>query len=253
MRHFFTILGHEIRALLVNPSTYIAAVLFLGVMGFVFSEVLDVYSKIPQETAPAVVFFRFFPIPALFIVPLLTMRCLAEERRLGTIETLLTTPVTSTEVVLGKYGAAYLLYVGLWACTGGFFYILYRFAGDARLIDPGPMLGGYCFIAVSSLLFVAIGVFSSSLSRNQAVAGITSFTLLFGLIVGLHYAIQLPIVQADLPHPVLSVLGSAAILDHFSDFSRGIVDTHEVLFYLSSTALTLIFSILSVEAKLLHS
>ena len=96
MRHFFTILGHEIRALLVNPSTYIAAVLFLGVMGFVFSEVLDVYSKIPQETAPAVVFFRFFPIPALFIVPLLTMRCLAEERRLGTIETLLTTPVTST-------------------------------------------------------------------------------------------------------------------------------------------------------------
>jgi ABC-2 type transport system permease protein len=124
MKHFFTILSHEIRMLLVNPSTYIAGVLFLGLMGFVFTGILENYSKAPQEIPPAAVFFSLFFIPVFFMVPLLTMKCLAEERRLGTIETLLTTPVTTTEVVLGKYAAAYLLYMTFWASTGGFFYIL---------------------------------------------------------------------------------------------------------------------------------
>ena len=92
MRHFFTLLSHEIRVLLFSPSTYIAAVLFLLVMGFIFTGILDAYSKTPQETPPAVVFFQLFWLPVFFMVPLLTMKCFAEERRLGTIETLLTTP-----------------------------------------------------------------------------------------------------------------------------------------------------------------
>ena len=88
MRHYFTILSHEIRSLLFSPSTYIAAVFFLGVMGFVFASILDVYSKTPQETPPAVVFFQFFWFPVLFMVPLLTMKTIADERRQGTLETL---------------------------------------------------------------------------------------------------------------------------------------------------------------------
>ena len=68
------------------------------------------------------------------------------------------TPVTTTEVVLGKYAAAYLLYVTLWGSTGGFFYVLKRFSGDARFVDPGPLIGGYVFVAVSGLLFVAVGL-----------------------------------------------------------------------------------------------
>ena len=138
MKHFLTILSHEIRMLLVSPSTYIAAVIFLALMGFVFTDILDTYSQAPQDSSPADVFFKQFWLPVLFMVPLLTMKCLAEERRLGTIETLLTTPVTTTEVVLGKYGAAYALYAALWGSTGGFFCILRKFAGDARLLDLGP-------------------------------------------------------------------------------------------------------------------
>ena len=184
MKHYFTILSHEVRMLLVNPSTYIAGVLFLGLMGFVFTGILENYSKAPQDVSPASVFFSLFFIPVFFMVPLLTMKCLAEERRLGTIETLLTTPVTTTEVVLGKYSAAYLLYMTFWGSTGGFFYILKRFAGDQRLLELGPIVGGYLFIAVSGLLFIAIGVFASSLSKNQAVAGIMSFSMLFALVVG---------------------------------------------------------------------
>ena len=253
MKHFLTILSHEIRMLLVNPSTYIAAVLFLAIMGFVFTGILDTYSQAPQEASPAIEFFHYFWLPVLFMVPLLTMKCLAEERRLGTIETLFTTPVTTTEVVLGKYGAAYSLYLGLWAATGGFFYILKRFAGGAHLLDTGPLIGGYLFIAVSGLLFVALGVLASALARNQAVAGILAFTLLFGLIFGGSYLVAAPWLQLAALHPMQAAVNYGHVLGHYEDFTRGVVDLRQLLFYLSGTVLALIFSILSVEAKLLHS
>ncbi|HWA09976.1 MAG TPA: ABC transporter permease [Opitutaceae bacterium] len=253
MRHFPTILGHEIRMLLVSPSTYIAAAFFLGVMGTIFTGILENYSKAAQEQSPALVFFQLFWIPVLFMVPLLTMKSLAEERRLGTIETLLTTSVSTTEVVLGKYGATYFLYLLLWGSTGGFFFILHRFASDARFLDPGPLIGGYLFIAVSGLLFIAIGIFASSLSRSQAVAGIVCFAVLLALILGVPGLLQLPVLDSEMFHPVKSAIESAQVIEHLGDFTRGVVDTRQVLFYLSGTVLVLIFSILGIEARLLHS
>ncbi len=253
MKHFFTLLSHEIRMLLVNPGTYIAAVLFLLFMGFIFTGILESYSKAPQELSPAHVFFELFWLPVCLILPLLTMKCLAEERRLGTIETLLTTPVTTTEVVLGKYAASYLLYISLWGGTGGFFYILHKFSGDARFIDSGPLIGGYLFIAISGLFFIAIGVFASSLSRNQAVAGIMTSVLLFGLIIGTRSLADAPWLNREVLSPVKAAVDYAQVFSHFDDFTRGVVDTRQLLFYLSGTVLALIFSILGVEAKLLHS
>src|ERR1043166_9859839 len=136
MRHFFTILSHEIRMLLVSPSTDVAPVLFLLVMGSLFADLLESYSKIAQEESPAKeLFSEYFWLPVLFMVPLLTMKSISEERRLGTLETLLTTPVTTVEVVLGKYGASYFLYMVLWSLTAGFFYILYHFARDTHFLD----------------------------------------------------------------------------------------------------------------------
>jgi ABC-2 type transport system permease protein len=253
MKHFTTILSHEIRMLLVSPSTYIAAVLFLTVMGFIFSGVLESYSASAQETSPAAVFFQLFWLPVFFMVPLLTMKCLAEERRLGTLETLLTAPVSTTEVVLGKYFASYFLYVLLWASTGGFFYILHRFAGDARFLDSGPLVGGYLFIAVSGLLYVALGVFASSLSRNQAVAGILAFTLLFAIIIGVRFVSTVEVLNLESMHPLRAAIDYTLVFRHLEDFTRGVVDTRQILFYVSGTVLALIFSILGVEAKLLHS
>ena len=124
MRHYFTILSHEIRTLLYSPSTYIAAVFFLGVMGFIFAGILADYSKTPQENPPAEIFFQLFWFPVLFMIPLLTMKTIADERRQGTLETLLTTPVNTAEVVLGKFSAAYIFYLLLWGSTLGFHYIL---------------------------------------------------------------------------------------------------------------------------------
>lgn len=253
MKHFFTLLSHEVRMLLVSPSTYIVAMCFLTFMGFIFTGILESYSKAPQELSPATVFFQLFWFPVLFMVPLLTMKCLAEERRLGTIETLLTTPVTTTEVVLGKYTAAYLLYLSFWAATAGFFYILHRFVGDTRFIDFGPLIGGYLFIAVSGLFFVAIGVFASSLSRNQAVAGVIGFVLLVAVIAGTNYLAESSWLNRDVLAPVKEAAEYMRVIAHRDDFTRGVVDLRQLLFYVSGTVLAIIFSILGVEAKLLHS
>ncbi|MFZ5495165.1 MAG: ABC transporter permease [Verrucomicrobiota bacterium] len=253
MRHYFTILSHEIRALLYNPSTYIAAVLFLLVMGFIFTGILDAYSRSPQETPPAVVFFQLFWVPVFFMVPLLTMKSFAEERRLGTLETLLTTPVSTAEVVLGKFSAAYLFYLLLWGSTLGFHYILQIYARDLRYLDSGPLIGGYLFVAVSGLLFVAVGILASSLTRSQAVAGILSFTLLLGLIGGLSYVSELSALNQEFLSPFRTTLEGLRIPGHVDDFTHGIVDTRQVFFYLTGAVLALLFSILGVEAKILQS
>lgn len=253
MRHYFTILSHEIRALLYNPSTYIASVLFLLVMGFIFTGLLEAYSREPQETPPAVVFFQLFWVPVFFMVPLLTMKSFAEERRLGTLETLLTTPVSTAEVVLAKFSAAYLFYVLLWASTLGFHYILQVYARDLRYLDSGPLIGGYLFIAVSGLLFIAVGILASALTRSQAVAGILSFTILLGLIGGLSYLSELSTLHQNFLSPLSSSLAGLRIPTHVDDFTHGIVDTRQVFFYLTGAILALLFSILGVEAKILNA
>jgi ABC-2 type transport system permease protein len=253
VKHFPTLLSHEIRMLLVSPATYVAATLFLGFMGLVFTKILEIYAGSPQEYSPAKIYFDLFWLPACVMVPLLTMKCLAEERRLGTLETLLTTPVTTTEVVLAKFGASYLLYTALWGSTTGFFYFLRTFSGDARFLDSGPLVGGFLFIAVSGLFFVALGVFASSLTSNQSVAGILGCVLLATLILGGNALSDSAWLEQGVLQPARNVIEYAHVFSHRDDFTRGVVDTRHLLFYLSGTVLALIFSILSVEAKLLHS
>ncbi len=252
MRHFLTILSHEIRTLLYAPSTYIAATLFLLVMAFVFTGILEDYNRAALETPPSAVFFQLFWLPVFFMVPLLTMKSLAEERRLGTLETLLTTPVSTAEVVLGKFGAAYLLYLLMWGSTYGFHRVLHHYAQDARFLDAGPLLGGYLFIAVSGLLFIAIGIFASSLTRSQSVAGVLSGTMLIALILGFRFAGQVTALDQELLHPVKAAVDSLQVFQHLEDFTNGVVDSRQVIFYVSGSILALIFSILGVEAKLLQ-
>lgn len=253
MKHFLTLLSHEIRMLLVSPATYVAATLFLGFMGLIFTQILEEYSARAQEISPAIVYFDLFWLPACVMVPLLTMKCLAEERRLGTIETLLTTPVTTTEVVLAKFGAAYSLYATLWGSTLGFFYLLRKFSGDARVLDPGPLTGGFLFIAVSGLFFVAIGVFASSVTSNQSVAGILGCVMLATLILGGNAISGSNWLDQGILQPARDIVEYGHVFGHRDDFTRGVIDIRHLLFYLTGTVLALIFSILSVEAKLLHS
>ncbi len=253
MRHYTTIVSQEIRALLFSPITYVVAVLFLLVMGFSFTVILDEYSKQAQEIAPAVVFFNIFWIPVFFMVPALTMKSFAEERRMGTLETLLTTPVSTAEVVLGKFSAAYFFYLLLWGSTLGFHYILHVYARDVRYLDSGPLIGGYLFIAVSGLLFISVGILASALTRSYEVAAILSFTILFGLIFGLSFLGKSSILNAELLQPVKTTVDSLQILGHVEDFTHGVIDTRQAFFYVTGSVLALIFSILGVEYKTLNS
>lgn len=253
MRPFRILLAHELRMLLVTPATYIAATLFLFVMGFIFAGILETFAAAPQEGSPAVVFFQLFWLPVFFMVPLLTMKCLAEERRHGTLETLLTTPVTTTQVVLAKFFAAYALYLALWGSTGGFFYILQKFAGAPQSIDLGPLVGGYLFIAISGAFFVAIGILASALTRNQAVAGILAFVLLLVLVIGTRFAGTLEVLKLDSMTNVRAVVDYLQTFTHLEDFTRGVIDTRQIVYYVSGSVLALIFSVLGVEAKQIHS
>ncbi|MDP0500309.1 MAG: ABC transporter permease subunit [Verrucomicrobiota bacterium JB022] len=249
----FTLIHHEARNLYASASTYVAAVLTLMVMGIWYSVVLFDLAAQEQEAAPATLFFGFFFIPALVFVPLLTMRSVAEERRLGTLQSLLATPVTALEVVFAKFVAAYAFYIFVWALSLAFPLITVNYFDQPdvtqRLLETGPLIGGYTFIALSGALFVAVGIFSSSLTRTQLVAGMLCFSIIFILLVGV------PVIQNTGFAPDLNLLVPDSLLaylqvtHHFNDFVRGVIDTRPVVYYLSSTLVVLGLAVLVVESK----
>ncbi len=235
------------------PATYVAGFLFLLVMGFSFQWIVEDFTQNAHETIPVAIFLQIFWLPVFFMVPLLTMKSFAEEKRIGTLETLLTTPVTTVEVVLAKFVAAYVLYALLWGVTLGFNYLLLRFTGDARLVESGPLFGSYLFLFLSGLLFIAIGIFSSSITRNQLVAGILCFTMLFALLIVSRYLAELANFGMDYLSLSKSAIDYLQVFQHAEDFSRGIIDTRAIVFYVSTAGLFLVLSILTIESKLWRS
>jgi len=190
-----------------------------------------------------------FWLPVFFITPLLTMKSISEERRTGTLETLMTTPVTPIEIILSKFTAAYFYYLCLWAMTFSFQAVLYYFSKDPDLIDLGPLIGGYTFIALSGLLFIAIGIFTSSLTKNQLVAAILSFTMIFiTIIIGRNLADWF---HNNESYPLLlrQIVEYIQIFEHVEDFTSGVVGTKPAVFYISGSAVLLIFSIFMIENR----
>lgn len=249
MKHFFTLLKHELRSILISPATYLAAFFFLIIMGLIYQFVLEGYNEDPQEMLPSNIFLNAFFIPAVFLVPLLTMRSIAEERRQGLMDSLLTTPITSIELVASKFFAAYLFYMGLYLLTLAYPAITYYFFPDDRILDRASLIGGYTFISISGLLFVGIGIFASSVTKSQLIAGIFSFSLLFGLIFGGNSLSGIATGYIDQFATLESLLEYVQIYEHVGDFSRGVLDTRPIVFYLSGTLLTLSLAVLAVDHK----
>jgi len=244
---------HELKSLFYTPSTYIAMVLALLLMGFFYYMTLLTISNDEQEQMPPTIFFSLFWVPVLLIVPMLTMRSLAEERRLGTIETLLTAPVQPAQLVMAKFLAAYIFYLLVWALSIAYplltAFVLKQPEMNARFFQPGALTGGYLFIATSGALFVSIGIFTSSLTRSQLVAGMLSFSILFMIIVGVAaiHMLQVQIgTSGRLPDTVLDYF---QVFKHFDDFSRGLVDSRPFVYYFSGTAAVLGFAVLIIESK----
>ncbi len=253
MRHFFILLKHELRMLLISPSTYVAAFLFFCLMGFLYWAILRNIVNAPADDLPTAQFFSLFWIPVFFVVPLLTMRSIAGERSVGTLDTLMTTPTSRVAVVFSKFAGAYLFYMLLWAITLSFPLITQKLypnaALDGGLLDVASLSGGFLFLAVSGLLFIAIGIFASSLTRSQLVAGMLSFTTLFLVIVGGQQLNNITVYAVDLPGWIGGTVAYLQIFQHLDDFSRGVIDTRPFFYYTSTTALLLGLSTLVIEAK----
>ncbi len=239
--------------LLISPPTYIAAVLFLGLMGFLYWAILRGMVNTPEESLPIVQFLSIFWIPVFFVVPLLTMRSIAGERSTGTLDTLMTTPTSRVAVILSKFAGAYIFYMLLWLATLSFPLLAAKFFPSAALsgslLEPAPIIGGFTFLALSGILFISIGIFASSITRSQLVAGMLSFTTLFVVIIGGQQLGNIAEGGADLSFWMSEMVNYLQIFQHLDDFSRGVIDTRPFFYYTSTGVLLLGLSTLVIEAK----
>jgi ABC-2 type transport system permease protein len=173
----------------------------------------------------------------LFLLPMITMRTYSEEKRSGTIELLLTSPLKDMEIVFGKYLAAMGMYAGMLGVTIIYMSILF-FAGNPALT---PLISGYLGLLLMGGSFIAIGLFISTLTNNQMVAGVASFVV-FLLLWIISWA-------ADSVGPTAaSILHYLSITEHFDDFGKGVIDTKHVIFYLSFIVFGLFLATKSVDS-----
>lgn len=230
----------ELRAYFVSPLAYVVLFFLLLLDGVVFS-VIVTYLADPRQPSgrPFDFFFGGFPfwLIVLFAVPVITMRLLAEERKSGSIEVLMTAPISEGQVVAGKFLAALAFWVVLWLPTALYAVILER-SGD---VDWGTLAAGYLGILLLGAFFLSIGLMASALTRNQIVAAVAAFSLsLLVFLVG--FVIDL------VDQPALQELtGYVSVIDHMDELRRGIVDTRRLVYYLTGT-----FFFLFVAARALE-
>ncbi len=243
MRKSLALVQRELVAYFSSPLAYVVLTAFLFFNGYVFW-LITAFLNDPrtQAMAPLKLMFGgtiFFWLFLLFVVPVITMRLLAEERRTGTLEVLLTSPVSEAQVVIAKFVAAFIFYLFLWLPTVVYVIIL----GSYSSIDPGPVSAGYFGIALLGVLFTAVGLLTSALTRNQIVAAIFAFAVLIVLF-------SLGLLEQLATAPALkSALSYMNLWDHMDDFSRGLVDTRHVVYDLSLAGLFLFLATKALEAK----
>ncbi|MEO8432007.1 MAG: ABC transporter permease [Acidobacteriota bacterium] len=241
MRKILAIVGREWRAYFFSPLAYVILAAFLLVNGFIFYAILNYLStpSAPKGQALILLFTNtYFWIFNLFVVPIIAMRLFPEERRSGTIETLLTAPVSEAEVVLGKFLGALGFFLTLWAPT-----LLYVVILRAQTrIDVGPVASGYLGVALLGAYFLAVGTFASTLTKNQIIAAI----LTFGMLIPIFSVGLLESMFAGANRDWLTYLN---LWDHMDEFARGVVDSRRIVYYLSATALFLFLATVSLSAK----
>jgi ABC-2 type transport system permease protein len=243
MRKTFAVVTRELVAYFSSPLAYVVLTAFLFFNGYIFWLIVQ-YLNDPrtQAMAPLRLFFGgtiFFWLFLLFIAPVITMRLIAEERRSGTLEVLLTSPVSEGHVIMGKFLAAMVFYLFLWLPTLAYVAIL----GAWSDIDPGPVASGYLGILLVGVLFISVGLFTSTLTRNQIVAAIFAFAVLVVMFsVGL--------LEQLVTQPALrTALGGMNLWAHMEDFGRGLVDTRHVVYHLSLAGLFLFLSTQALAAR----
>jgi ABC-2 type transport system permease protein len=233
MRAFLALLYKELRALFQSPIAYIVIAVFLFLMGYSFTITLflNKYATLVH------IFFQSAGL-LLLVIPVLTMRLFAEERKAGTLELLLTAPIRESHLVLAKYLASMAVVAAMIALTGAYAVVLGSFGSP----DWGPIYSGYLGLVLLSSVLVSLGLTISALTANQMVAAIVTIGLSFLMwtIDGL---------ASMLPDALERVLISLSLLAHFTPFATGAMYTSDLGFFLSTTLLGLFLAMRALARR----
>ena len=235
MKNIITIARKEFRTYFESPIAYIFITAFLLLVNFLYLWTFFLVGQADMRP-----FFGFMPFVFLFLVPSITMRLWAEERKMGTLEVLLTLPVQEKEVVLGKFIASFVFLLVMLALTFNI-PLLVGFLGDP---DWGMIICGYLGCLLMGASYLAIGLFASALSDNQIVAFILAIAICTAmLIVGEWFFL---ILVPDIFVPIFNYLGLGT---HFESMGRGVIDTRDLLYYISVIGVFLYLNVYTVENR----
>lgn len=229
----FALFKKEISSFLSSLTGYIVISIFLLSVGL-FIWVFPGNFNIPESgVASLEPLFILSPWVFMFLIPAITMRSFAEEKRTGTIELLLTRPITEWQIIMAKYFAGIVLVILSLLPTLIYYYAIYQLGNPAGNIDSGSTLGSYIGLLFLAACFVSIGLFSSSITENQIISFIIAFFISFFCYSGFESLSQL-----EFFGPFAVVISSIGISDHYTSISRGVVDTRDLVYF---TGLTIIF------------
>jgi ABC-2 type transport system permease protein len=223
----------EIRTYFNSPVAYIVVTVFSIITGYLFFTQIFV-----EKQADMRALFGVMPLLFMFVIPAITMRLLAEEKGSGTLELLITMPVRDWEVVVGKFLAAMAL-----LCTA--LGLTLAFAFTVKVLGPldrGPTIGGYIGLVLMGGAYVAIGVLASALTRNQIVAFIVSFAICFSLYL-------FGRLTQFVPESLQPIMAFLSIDGHFDNIARGVIDTRDVIYYLSVIGVCLLIATTALESR----
>ena len=244
MRGFWPVFKRDLFAFFVTPMAWALIVVFLLLQGLNFYWLTAHFANqvdLAIDHGPIQWFFGetiLFYLPMLMLPPALTMRSFAEERRSGTIETLLSSPVSTPGVVVAKWSAAFVAYVTAWAPTLLYIVILHR-AGD---VDWQVVACSYLGVLLIGASFLAIGVLMSSVSKSQFVALLLSLAVTIGLFI---LGIGEFVFDRGMAH---SICSHVSIWSQMADFSKGQIDSRHLIFHASLTVLPLFISVRVVDS-----
>ena len=249
MGNILTLAQKELRAYFVSPIAYVLLVFFALLFGYFYVSSINFMIQLSMGQfgmgGPQIVNINEFMIRPLFgntavillfMLPMLTMRSFAEEKRSGTIELLLTSPLTDFQIIMGKFLGAMALYTLMLSLTLVHIGVLFWYGEP----EWAPVLSGYLGLLLMGGSFISIGLAISSMTRNQIVAGVSTFAvlLLFWIINWMGDASGTT---------TQSVLAYLSILEHFDDFSKGVIDTTHLTYYVSFITLGLFLTAKSMD------
>ncbi|MBV9358117.1 MAG: ABC transporter permease subunit [Chloroflexi bacterium] len=233
MRNVLAIAERELRAYFLSPLAYVVIFLFLALAGYLFALILN-----SSREATLTPLIQNVSVLFLFIVPAVSMRLLSEEQRSGTIELLLTNPVQEWQVVVGKFLASVVLLLVMLALTVLYPIFLLIFGNP----DKGPILAGYLGVLLQGAAFMAVGLFASSLTQNQIIAALLAFAFL--LILWLSDNLG-----QFLGGTLGSIVSYVSVTNHFQDFPNGVINSKDVVYYLTLIAGGLVLSTLTLQGR----